>query len=282
VSLPLLNDDARAEVGKLFRCAGPDEAFELAVRWAYPGLEALLAEAHTHCSETGCKEDQRVDVSVGAAVQSVQDAKTAPAPKALVYCKRGGLRSQSVATLLSLHGLSVHTLQGGYKAFRGWAMAILGQPQPLCAVAGATGSGKTEVLKELKQLGHQVLDLEAIACHKGSVFGHLGEPPQPSSEQVRNLLAMEWVRFDRRKFLYIEDEHARIGSVCLPAPLYKQMRSAQLLVHLDVPFGLRADRTLAVYGQYGVEGLSRAVGHFEPRMGRPRCKSCRHIWSEAS
>eukprot|EP00434_Breviolum_minutum_P019370 symbB.v1.2.017077.t1/scaffold1283.1/size126978/16 len=126
-NLPLLNDDERAAVGTTFVQIGAEEAFDLALQSVHPKLARLLRQAG---DLVDTKEAQRL----------------------LIYCKRGGMRSQSVAKLLSRHGFDVMVLQGGYKAFRTWAEQTLREkPQKVCVIAGATGSGKTEVLEEIQR-----------------------------------------------------------------------------------------------------------------------------------
>eukprot|EP00928_Gymnodinium_smaydae_P041625 TRINITY_DN28146_c0_g1_i2.p2 TRINITY_DN28146_c0_g1~~TRINITY_DN28146_c0_g1_i2.p2 ORF type:complete len:426 (+),score=84.69 TRINITY_DN28146_c0_g1_i2:30-1280(+) len=247
LSVPVLEDVDRSAVGTLYAQAGRDPAVELAVEAAFPGLGSILERVTEACRQAGARRRSF-----------------------LLYCFRGGMRSQSVATFLRHHGFDVYTLEGGYKAFVSRAMDILESPKTVCVLGGATGSGKTEVLAELRSMGEQVIDLEALAHHKGSVFGHLGEQAQPTSEQFRNLVALEWERLDPQRFVFVEDEGSKIGTVSLPAPVYRRMRAAPLVVQLDVPFDLRADRSLALYGSYGAEALTEAVQQFRPLMGDKR------------
>lgn len=177
-----------------------------------------------------------------------------------------------MAMLLSKHGFQVFTVENGYQGFRQWAQTILEtKPQKVCVIGGATGSGKTEVLHELKRQGlGQIIDLEGLASHKGSVFGSLGQGPQPSSEQMRNLLAMEWSKLNEDKFVFLEDEGSRIGDVALPAPTYLCLRTAPLVLHLEVPFDMRVDRSLQTYAPFGIEALCGAVSQFRIRLGAKR------------
>jgi tRNA 2-selenouridine synthase len=256
INLPLLADNAHGEVGKAFRWEGKDKAFDLALAHVYPGLQNLLHEVLSHAPvQSNCDNDATSEKELW---------------KVLVYCKRGGMRSQSVAGFLRHHGLNAFILQGGYKVFRNWAGEILKRPQEMHVIGGPSGSGKTDVLASLRELGHQVLDLEQLACHKGSVFGHLGEKTQPTSEHCRNTVAMEMACMDQARPVFVEDEHARIGSVCLDASLYQRMRSAPVVVHLQVPFELRVELLLSVYGVHGKETLAESVKLFEKRMGKER------------
>ncbi|CAL1132674.1 unnamed protein product, partial [Cladocopium goreaui] len=106
-----------------------------------------------------------------------------------------------------------------------------------------------------------------MARHKGSVFGALGEEAQPSSEQLRNDLAIKWSKLCSSKWVYLEDEGARIGEAVLPSSLYQRLRGASLVLHLDVAFALRATRSLELYGPFGAEALCSAVENFRHRMG---------------
>lgn len=252
VNLPLLSNVDRADVGTLYKQVGSGEAFDLALERVQPSLQRLLDKVALVCG-CGCPGK---DMPRGRSL--------------LIYCLRGGMRSRSMAKFLACHGYNVCLLAGGYKAFKTWAMETLAMPRRLCIIGGATGSGKTEVLCELQSMGAQVIDLEGLAHHKGSVFGHLGEGPQPSSEHFRNMLAVRWSRLDPDRFAFVEDEESRIGTVHLPALIYKQMREAPVVVRLVVPFEVRVQRSLNVYGAYGAAKLAPPVSRFRKNMGNRR------------
>jgi tRNA 2-selenouridine synthase len=120
-------------------------------------------------------------------IDAVKSAGATEGDEVLVYCWRGGMRSGSTGWLLSLCGFKVSTLEGGYRSYRRWCRAAIGEdgvppPTRVVVLGGCTGSGKTEVLHVLRAKGEQVLDLEGLANHRGSAFGAVGQLPQPSNE----------------------------------------------------------------------------------------------------
>jgi tRNA 2-selenouridine synthase len=99
----------------------------------------------------------------------------------------------------------------------------------MIVLGGLTGSGKTEILKYMKTFGHEIIDLEGLANHKGSAFGSLGQPPQPSSEHFANLLHHEWDETNKGKTLWVEDESKHIGTVFIPDQFYFNMQEAPVI-----------------------------------------------------
>jgi tRNA 2-selenouridine synthase len=204
---------------------------------------------------------------------NVQPPTSNPAtPKAvLVHCWRGGMRSAGVAWLLDLYGFKVYTLIGGYKVFRNWVLKQFQVPYHFNILGGYTGSGKTEVLKALRQQQELVVDLESLAGHKGSAFGNIGLPPQPSQEMFENRLALnlhsEWskaVAAQRR--IWLEDESQRIGTVNIPQPLWVTMRSSPVYF-LDIPFEQRLLHIVEEYGALDKEKIADATTRLQKRLG---------------
>lgn len=154
----------------------------------------------------------------------------------LIYCWRGGMRSGSLAIIMSQIGWQVHQLQGGYKAYR---RMILEELETLCeklnfiALCGPTGSGKSRFLDILKNNGQQILDLEGLAVHRGSILGLLPGQVQPSQRGFETSLWQEIRQFDSSLPVFIESESRRIGLVTLPPTLYQRMHAAKCL-SLDV------------------------------------------------
>jgi tRNA 2-selenouridine synthase len=178
-----------------------------------------------------------------------------------------------VAWLLEKAGFSeVRTLRGGYKAFRRLARELFTFPWNLRVLGGYTGSGKTEVLALLKEIGEQVVDLEGLARHKGSAFGGLGQCPQPSTEHFENLLWQVLGTLDPGRPVWVEDESLMIGRVRIPDTLFARMRAADLYF-VDMPVEDRVQRLVEDYGSATVEDLREPLRRIEKRLGPQHCKA---------
>ena len=239
VNLPLLNDQERAQVGTCYKRRGRNPAVVLGLRLVGARLADLAEQAMALCK---------------------------PSQPTLVYCWRGGERSASLCWLLEKVGLPVEQLTGGYKAYRSYARAILEAPRRVYVLSGFTGSGKTEILHRLRQRGQQVIDLEGLARHKGSAFGHLDQPPQPSSEMFENLLAQQWLGLDPERPVWIEDESRQVGSCYLPDALWAQLRSAPVFF-LKIPQAARIAYLIRDYAQTDSSLLQPCLDKIQRRLG---------------
>ncbi|MFH1322200.1 MAG: tRNA 2-selenouridine(34) synthase MnmH [Bacteroidota bacterium] len=184
----------------------------------------------------------------------------------MLHCWRGGIRSQSFAWLLSTAGFKVYTLKKGYKAYRDLLLNSFNNRADIIVLGGMTGSGKTDILRYLSKSGNQVLDLEEIANHKGSAFGHLGQEQQPTTEQFQNDLYDTWRKFDMNKPIWIEDESQAIGSVRIPDPLFLLMRSSPV-IKIEISREIRAKRLVKEYASFSNEQLRKAILGIEKRLG---------------
>jgi tRNA 2-selenouridine synthase len=171
-----------------------------------------------------------------------------------------------MAWLLSQAGLDVLLLEGGYKAWRQYAHQLFEQKWPLRVVGGFTGAGKTETLVHLQKLGAQVLDLEALAKHKGSAFGGMVHEPQPTNEHFINLMAMHLLSLDPNQWVWVEDESRMIGSINLPVPFYQQMEAAPCYL-LEVSIKRRIQRLLAEYGRAKSDVLQQNFVRIGKKIG---------------
>ena len=181
VSVPLFTDAERHLIGTTFSRQGKDIAMVLGMKMVKCKLPLFHAEA--------------VRLTSGMA-----------RPRLAVHCWRGGMRSRSAAWWFKQAGVNAFTLRGGYRAYRDWNLAHLYSSlgPRVCIVGGRTGSGKTRVLHALTAMGEQVVDLEGLANHRGSSFGWIAQPDQPTSEQFGNDIAKQWMRLDPTRWVYIE------------------------------------------------------------------------------
>lgn len=245
VNVPLFDDDERAVVGTLYKRAGRDAAMLEGLRITGPKLADLVEQAR----------------------------ETAPDGHIRIHCWRGGERSGSMAWLLDKAGFArAHTLIGGYKAFRQEVINSFNTPLDLHVLGGYTGSGKTETLGQLRVLGQQVVDLEALACHKGSAFGALGEVPQPTTEHFENLLWNALRDLEPQRPIWVEDESLMIGRVRIPDAFFHQMRQARLFF-AEMPVEQRVERLVVDYGRFAKEDLAASVRRIEKRLGPQHCKA---------
>jgi len=170
----------------------------------------------------------------------------------LVYCWRGGQRSGSLATVLDAIGFRVHVLEGGYREFRRAVLRELeGLPGRLNfrVLCGRTGSGKSRLLASLAEAGEQVLDLEALASHRGSVLGPLPGQPQPSQKAFETALWTAMRSFDTARPVWAESESRTIGRLRVPEPLLARLRASPC-VALEMPLPARVQLLLQDYGHF--------------------------------
>ena len=193
--------------------------------------------------------------------------KLAKSKKVAVMCARGGKRSGSLGWLLNLVGFDVQILNGGYKAYRN-EMQVFFEEHALkiIIIGGKTGTGKTEILQQLKKKGAQILDLEGLANHKGSAFGALGELPQPRSEHYENILYHEIKQLDYSKTVYVENESRLVGHCTIPQGLWDQMQNATVY-NVEIPHADRVQRLIVDYAQFSVEELIAAFKRIEKKLG---------------
>jgi tRNA 2-selenouridine synthase len=238
LNIPLFTNEERSTVGTLYLQKGSAEAMLKGLELVGPRMREFVKQAF----------------------------EIAPAGEIGIYCWRGGLRSNSMAWLFNTAGLKSYTLDGGYKAYRRFIHDNFTGPFNLTVIGGLTGSGKTEILEELEKRGRQIIHLERLAAHKGSVFGHLGMPLQPTTEQFENDLFTVLSKHNYQKPVFVEDESLAIGSVFIPRPFYQQMSSARF-IHLIIPFERRVMQLVKTYAGWNKELLRKGIKRIEKRIG---------------
>jgi tRNA 2-selenouridine synthase len=160
--------------------------------------------------------------------------------KPLVYCWRGGNRSESMTHVLTRIGWQARQLFGGYRAFRREVVVqldALPQRHQFKVVCGTTGSGKSRLLQQLDAFGAQVLDLEALAQHRGSVLGQLPASPQPTQKSFETLIWQKLSGFDPTRPVYVESESRKVGELRVPDALLQRMRTSECI---RISLGLEA------------------------------------------
>ncbi len=189
----------------------------------------------------------------------------------MIHCARGGLRSQSVAWLIEVSGLKAEILESGYKAFRGHVLATFKKEYKIVLLSGETGCGKTSILHELKNRGEQIIDLEGLANHKGSVFGGVGKSKQPTTQQFENNLASELDKLDITKRIWFENESPGIGAIYLPKDIVSSMRAAPIF-QISVPAIEREKRIIREYGCIDIQEMETLITKLKKYLGGPNCE----------
>jgi tRNA 2-selenouridine synthase len=249
VNLPLFSDDERKVVGTAYKQISREEAIKIGLDFFGPKMRKMVEEVETIIKEKNT-------------------STSATKIKLHIYCWRGGMRSAAVGWLLQLYGFNVSLLENGYKSFRNYVLKSFTYPFPFKVVGGYTGSGKTEVIKELSRTGNSVIDLEEIARHKGSAFGNLNRNPQPTQEMFENLLAWQLLTMTHTNVaeIWVEDESQRIGNLNIPIELWKQMRNAPVFF-LDISFEKRLEHIVEEYGTQNAENILNSIQRISKRLG---------------
>ena len=238
VNIPLFNNEEREIIGTIYKKEGRQKAI-------LKGLEVV----------GGSMPDK-----LKTALDVASDGKL------LVHCWRGGMRSEAMSWLFSLGDICTEILEGGYKSYRNHVIEKLAERHDYIILGGLTGSGKTEILRYLKKSGHQVIDLEGIACHRGSAFGSLGQDRQPTSEHFANLLYDELRKMDHNRPVWLEDESRNIGTVFMPDEFYFNMQESPAIA-LIMDINTRMPRLLDEYTKYPADELKASVMRISKRLG---------------
>jgi tRNA 2-selenouridine synthase len=266
INVPLFTDEERKVVGTAYKQVSRKEAIKIGLDYFGPKMKGIV---------------EQVEELIGNKQNAISKGDNCQLPLdncLFIHCWRGGMRSGAIAWLLNLYGFKVNTLAGGYKAYRNYVFQTFEQPFPLKILGGFTGSGKTELLKQLEKEGEVIIDLETIASHKGSAFGNINMPEQPSQEMFENILAEElWKKslpIDQQdspltthnSLIWLEDESQRIGHVNIPAAFWKTMRNSPVFF-LEVPFEQRLDHITEEYCHFDKERLLNAIERISKRLG---------------
>ena len=269
INVPLFTNDERKIVGTAYKQQSREIAIKLGLDFFGVKMKQIVEDVERITTEfykrNAKQKDSVPPLGGGGGI--------------LLHCWRGGMRSAAVAWLLDMYGFKVYTLTGGYKAYRNWVLQQVALPYNFTIIGGFTGSGKTEILHQLKKENKIIIDLEALANHKGSAFGNMGT--QPSQEMFENVLSKSLYDISCTKndenltstnyqpqtpCIYIEDESQRIGNLQIPSNIWLQMRKSTILF-LEIPFEERLDFITAEYGKLNKETLVNAIIRIQKRLG---------------
>ena len=238
LNIPLFDDSERAIVGTLYKKEGRSKAI-------IKGIELSGQQMHR---------------------KLLSALEIARENRLLVHCWRGGMRSEAMAWLFSLGDIKTEILDGGYKSYRHQVLSGLAEKKRVIVLGGMTGSSKTHILRHIRKLGNQVIDLEALANHKGSAFGALGQSPQPSSEHFSNLLFELWGKIDSTNPVWLEDESRNIGTIFMPDTFYDHIQLSPAII-LMMSIEKRLPRLIEEYSAFPQNQLRDSVLKISKRLG---------------
>ena len=261
-NIPILDNLERSEIGTLFKQIGKTEARRRGVELVAPKIPGMV--------------NQAARLQAGTSLPVV------------VFCWRGGLRSLALTQFFSLAGVPARQMAFGHKGFRRHVLEFFerGEWGRLLVLRGLTGVGKTRYLKRLAQLGYPVVDLEGLANHRGSAFGNLGLPPQPSQKMFEALIWEELRKVAKRGYAVLEGESRYIGRVLLPKKLFQALQ-IEPSIWLKASLSTRVRNILADYPAINnlKKDFAEPIKALKDRLGKQEIMSCLHLletnqWAE--
>ena len=241
-NIELFTNEERAIVGTAYKKESKERAIEIGYEFVKPKLNNFITSA----------------------------IEIAPKKEVVIHCWRGGMRSNAFAHHLIENGFNkVYVIEKGYKAFRNYVLQFFEKALNLKILGGYTGAAKTEILHCLKTKGQQVIDLEGLANHRGSAFGGIDLPPQPTTEQFENNLFSSVRSLNPDTPIWVEDESRSIGKVSIPNAFYSAMGTMPVYF-LDVPFQERTKHLVDTYANLNQDKLAESIGRIAKRLGNDR------------
>ncbi|MGI2293376.1 tRNA 2-selenouridine(34) synthase MnmH [Paenibacillus sp. GXUN7292] len=241
INIPLFDDEERAEVGTIYKQVSVEAAKQR-------GLEIVSAKLPAFIKR----------------FSEIPGEKT-------VFCWRGGMRSKTSATVVSLMGIQASRLIGGYRSYRQW---VVGQLETMnynpkaVVLQGNTGCGKTDILRRLKEKGHAVIDLEGMAGHRGSIFGGIGLEPN-NQKMFEGLLVEELLATQNAAFFAVEAESKRVGKAVIPDFLMSKKETG-IAIMIELPVQARVEQILKDYEPWkNNEACLQAFQRIKSRIHTP-------------
>lgn len=248
INIPLFTDEERSTVGTTYKQVGSEEAKQEGLKLVSPKLPSMVNQIQ-NLSNNG---------------------KTV-----VVYCWRGGMRSKSIVNVLDVMGIRAHQLTGGYKAYRRYVLDRLASfvLQPIVVVlCGSTGVGKTTTLDSLEAMKIPVLNLEKLANHRGSAFGHVGLGAPTTAQRFDTILLAQLEALNNQPYFVVECESKRVGNVYLPGVLYEAMQKGpKILLQADIE--TRITRLIEEYTgiyQQNQQAIESSIETLRNRLGQKK------------
>jgi len=256
INIPLFDNDERSIIGTIYKKEGRKKAVIEGLKFFEKKMELLLDNLFMSI-------DSYKDIS------EINNNNKELFIR--IYCSRGGMRSQSIAWLLEKFNFNPITLKGGYKIYRRWVLDSFSKKLNIVVIGGKTGTGKTRLLSLLEKYKYQTIDLEGLACHRGSTFGGLGMKEQPSNEQFENMIAEKLNSFRYPNNIFVEAESANIGKCKIPHEFFNQMKYSRRIEILRSESN-RLDELIDTYSVFKKEELQESVIRIKKRLGPQRTK----------
>ena len=255
INVPLFDNDERSIIGTIYKKEGKEKAVIEGLKFFEKKLEFLLDNLFMKIHSQKIISESNNNESF-----------------IRIYCSRGGMRSQSISWLLEKYKFNPITLAGGYKTYRKWILNCFSIKWKIIIIGGKTGTGKTRLLSLLEKYKYQTIDLEGFACHRGSTFGSLGMPKQPSNEQFENLIAEKLYSFKNFNNIFVEAESSNIGKCKIPHEFFNQMKTSRRIEILRSESN-RLDELIDTYSVFNKEELQESVLRIKKRLGPQRTKT---------
>ena len=252
INIPIFSDDEYEKLGTTYRIKGQEEAVKLGESYAKKSTPDIL-------NQFSSLNNQNL----------------------IIYCARGGMRSKGMEMILDDSPSSIYRIDKGYKSIRKYSLNAFNKKRTVIIIAGSTGTGKTDILKNMKTKGYNIIDLEGLASHRGSAFGDLGLKKQPTQQQFENNLSIDWKNIDEEYPVFIESESRRIGKLVIPEGLWNQMESGYYL-KINMNIDRRVDNLINEYGHHDINKLQDRVERISKKLGATETKDAINLLSDSN
>ena len=243
INIPIFSDDEYQELGRIYRKEGNTVASQLGYKYALNSKSRILGSMRKLNKNNF-----------------------------IIYCARGGMRSKGFQAIVNQEGYKTSRIKRGYKEIREQVLNSFKEKRVIVIIAGSTGTGKTTIINIMNKCGHNIIDLEKLANHRGSAFGDLGIAKQASQQQFENDLSYFWTQTDPNRDVFIESESRKIGKVSIPEGIWAQMIKA-LYLKIDMGIDRRVENLVKDYGEYPKIDLERRIHQISRKLGGQNVKA---------